>query len=156
MTDLPAFPSGFLEPKDVTLKTQNGVDRIYLISKFNAQLGRELVAKYPVANMPKLGEYSVSEECMFKLMTCVAALAPDKRTWIPLVSPALYNNHVPDWETGGKIEGAMWEHNCSFFGNEKASIFFGDIALNLRRWITSMLTDLLAQSSQKKGPPFTS
>jgi hypothetical protein len=151
--EYPDAPAGWREPKIVQIAGQDGVERPYLISKFPALLGRELVSKYPVANMPKIGDYGVSEEVMLKLMTRVAALRPDKKVWLPLISKELYDNHVLDWEAGAKIEGAAWEHNCSFFENGKLSIFCGDIARNLQRWITSTLTDLLVQSlSQAKQP----
>lgn len=150
-SDFPDAPAGWRFPKVVDITDQQGVSRPYLISKFPAAMGRELVSKYPVANMPKLGDYKVSEECMYSLMTRVAALQPDKKQWVPLSSSAIYDNHVPDWEVGAKIEGAMWEHNCSFFGNGKTSIFFGDIARNLQQWITSTLTGLLAQSLKQTG-----
>lgn len=147
--------SELLRTKEIEVTTQEGEKRVYMISKFDAILGREMVAKYPVANMPKLGDYAVSEACMFKLMTCVAAKQPNGQ-FIVLETPDLYRNHVPDWETGGKLEGAMWEYNCSFFGNEKASIFFGNIAQNLQAWIIKTLTGLLEQSSAKAKPPLTS
>jgi hypothetical protein len=135
-----------LEKKEITVTTQAGKNRDYMISKFDAILGREMVMKYPVANMPKLGDYAVSEACMFKLMTCVAAKKPDGE-WIVLETADLYRNHVPDWETGAKLEGAMWEHNCSFFANGKTLDFFGGIAQNFKGWIISTLTGLLEQSS---------
>jgi len=136
----------FLEAKEITVTTQAKVERVYMISKFDAILGREMVAKYPVANVPKLGDYAVSEACMFKLMTCVAAKQPNG-DFIVLETPDLYRNHVPDWETGAKLEGAMWEYNCSFFADGKTLDFFGGIAQNFKGWIISTLTALLEQSS---------
>lgn len=152
----PDAPAGWRESKVVMIAGQDGVERPYLISKFPALMGRELVSVYPVANLPKIGDYAASEAMMLKLMTRVAALRPDKTVWLPLVSKDLYDNHVPDWEAGAKIEGAAWEHNCSFFGNGKLSIFCGDIVQNLQRWITSTLTASLAPLFQKEGPPSAS
>lgn len=138
--------AALLEAKEVTITTQAGAERVYMISKFDAILGREMVAKYPVANMPKLGDYETSEACMFKLMNCVAAKKADGE-FIVLETRELYTNHVPDWETGAKIEGAMWEYNCSFFASGKTLDFFGGIAQNFKAWIISTLTELLEQSS---------
>lgn len=145
------YPAGFLEPKELPVSDQKGVEKIFLLSKFPSTLGRELVAKYPVANMPKLGDYAVSEDVMLKLMSRVAVQVGDK--WLPLSNKTLVDNHCSDWEQLGKVEGAMWEHNCSFFGNGKASIFFGDIAQNLRQYLTSILTASLAQLSAKEKQP---
>lgn len=144
----------FLSPKEVTITTQEGVEKTYVISKFDALTGRKMVATYPVANMPKLGEYKDSEAVMLELMTFVAAKTP-AGTFVALETRELYTNHVPDWETGGKIEGAMWEHNCSFFDPTKASRFFGDIAQNLQRWIIKTLMGLSEQSSPPAKPPLT-
>jgi hypothetical protein len=153
MEGYPEPPAGWREPKVVQIAGQDGKEKPYLIAKFPALLGRELVAKYPVANLPKIGDYGVSEDVMLKLMTRVAALRPDGKAWLPLLTKELYDNHVIDWEAGGKIEGAAWEHNCSFFGNAKLSIFCGDIVQNLQRWITSTLTASLEPLLRKEGPP---
>ena len=53
-----------IQPKEIEVS-----GKIYRISKFPATVGREIVAKYPVSNMPKLGDYKVREEIMTKLMT---------------------------------------------------------------------------------------
>ena len=64
-----------LQPKAITLKTQGGEDREFTISKFPAVAGREIIAKYPISSMPKLGDYDVNEATMLKLMAYVSVNA---------------------------------------------------------------------------------
>ncbi len=142
-----------LEPKELTVTDQSGKTRSYLLSKFTALEGREIIAKYPLSSVPKLGDYAVNEEVMLKLMGFVAVQTGD--VTIRLTTRALVNNHVPDWETLARIEVAMIEYNCSFFLREKISTFFGNIAQTIPQKITEILTASLGQSLQTGKPPST-
>lgn len=141
-----------LEPKEITIKTQKGEDKTFIISKFPAVAGREIVAKYPLSAMPKLGEYQVNEETMLKLMAYVA-VPRDSGEPLQLTTRALVDNHVPDWETLAKIEVEMMGYNCSFFGDGRASNLFEGIAQKLPALITKILTDSLQQLSAKNKQP---
>lgn len=128
--------------------------KVFVLSKFPAVAGREIVAKYPLSGMPKLGDYKVNEETMLKLMAYVGVTL-DNGTVLPLSTRALVDNHVPSWETLAKLEWSMLEYNCSFFGNGRASTFFDGIAQKLPSMITSILTDLSLQLSAKSKQPST-
>lgn len=141
-----------LEPKEIVIKTQAGNDKTFIVSKFPAVAGREIVAKYPLSAMPKLGEYQVNEETMLKLMSYVG-VPRDGGEPLQLTTRALVDNHVPDWETLAKIELEMMGYNCSFFGNGRASNLFEGIAQKLPTLITKILTDSLQQLSAKSTQP---
>jgi hypothetical protein len=143
-----------LEPKPITLPTQSGEPKAYILHKFPAIAGREIVAKYPLSNLPKLGDYGVSEEVMLKLMSYVAVDTPAGP--LALNTRALVDNHVPDWEVLARLEWAMLEYNCSFFGNGQTSDFFSNIGAKAPQWISRMLTALSAQSSGADKQPSTS
>jgi hypothetical protein len=141
-----------LSPKGLTLTTKDGVEKAYFLSKFPAVAGREIVAKYPLSNMPKLGDYAVSEETMLKLMAFVAVeTAPGSK--LMLTTRALVDNHVPDWEVLARLEWAMLEYNCSFFSNGLNSDFLKNLRVTAPQWISQMLTALSAQSSAPAKPP---
>ncbi len=84
-------------------------------------------------------------------MTFVAVKAGDEE--LRLTTRALVDNHVPDWEALAKIEVAMMEYNCSFFGSGRASGFFERIAQSLPALATKILTDSLQQLSAKTKQP---
>lgn len=134
-----------LQPKEVQVKLPNGGEKTYVISKFPATVGREIISKYPVANMPKLGDYKVSEDVMLLLMSHVAVKQENGN--LKLSTKDLVNNHVPDWEVLTRLEGLMMEYNCSFFENGQASIFLQGFAQKAQEWITRILTTSSAQSS---------
>lgn len=143
-----------IQEKSIEIETGSGGTRTYLISKFPAIEGREIVSKYPISAMPgKLGDYEVNKETMFKLMSYVAV--PQETGALRLTTPALINNHVPDWETLAKIEMASMEYNCSFFLNGKASTLLGVLAKKLPELISKILTDSLAQSLPTIKPAST-
>jgi len=139
-----------IQPKDVTVQTQGGEERAYVISKFPAVAGREIVAKYPLSNLPKIGDYPVSEETMLKLMAYVAVKKTNDKgedVFIRLGSRALVDNHVPDWESLAKLEILMMEYNCSFFADGRASAFLQGLGAKAMPKITEILTRLLGSLS---------
>lgn len=125
-----------LEPKEFTCDDQNGKQRTYILSKFDCVGGREIIAKYPVGNLPKLGEYAVSEETMFKLMAYVAV--DNGGTPLQLTIPSLVKNHVPDWETLLKIERAMLAYNCSFFQDGKGLTSLAELTQKALAWASKI------------------
>lgn len=145
-----------IQPKEITIKAQDGREIVFVLSKFPAVQGREIIAKYPLSAMPKLGDYEVNEETMLKLMSFVGVPRKEGGEPLRLTTRALVDNHVPDWETLARLEMAMMEYNCSFFGNGRASTFFEVIAQKAQALIIQTLTGLSAQSSQKKPPRSTS
>lgn len=141
MTDL-------IKPKEIRVSGIDKEEKTFIISRVPAIPARELVAKYPVANMPKIGDYAVSEEVMLKLMSYVA-VKHDSGS-IRLASRDLIDNHVLCWEMLAKIEMAMMEYNTSFFGRAANLISFDTLKKQARLWITEILTDLSGSSSPKK------
>lgn len=136
-----------IDPIEKQVITQSGEAKTYTLTKFPATVGREIFLKYPLSNVPKLGEYQVSQETMLKLMSYVY-VTTESGAQIQLKSEALLNNHVPDWETLVKLEYMMLEYNGSFFQNGKALGFLSNLAKMLQESTTKTLTDSLAKSSQ--------
>lgn len=136
-----------LEPKFVTIDGKE-----FILSKFPAVAGREIIAKYPLSAIPKVGDYKVNEETMLKLMRYVAVPGNDPQHPLTLSTIALIDNHVGNWETLAKIEIEMLEFNCSFFRNGRISTFLEDTARKVPTWITRILTDLSRQLSQQEKP----
>lgn len=141
-----------LEPKEIEVALQDGSTRKFLLSKFPAIAGREIVTKYPIANMPKLGEYQQSEEVMIKLMAFVSRVLDDGST-VALTTRALVDNHVGDWETLARIEWAQLEYNTTFFGIGKSSGLSEALATKAAQWISQTLIPLLATSLAAVKPP---
>jgi len=144
-----------IEPKEITLPLPDGTEKTYLLSKFPAVAGREIVAKYPLSNMPAIGDYQVSEEIMLKLMAYVAVPRAEGEP-LRLTTRALVDNHVTSWETLARLELAMMEYNCSFFTVGKISNFSDALGQKATAWITGTVIPLLQQSLQKGAQPSTS
>lgn len=124
----------------------------YVLSKFPAVAGREIIALYPASGMPKMGDYKVNEETMLKLMAYVSVILPNGQS-LALSNRQVIDNHVPSWETLAKIEMAMMEYNCSFFRDGRLSTFLQDVAQKLPAWISKTLTALSEQSSPTEKQP---
>jgi hypothetical protein len=131
-----------LHPKPVEIELQDGTKKAFVLHKFPATIGREVVSQYPLSALPKLGDYKVNEAMMLKLMSYVTVPIGDTPQGLPLTSVDLVNNHVPDFEALMRLEAAMLEYNCSFFTNGKVSSFLETIAAKAQVLITSTLTGL--------------
>lgn len=140
-----------IKPKEVSLKDSDGGEKTFIISKIPAVDARKVLAMYPVANMPKVGDYAVSEEAMYLMMKYVAVQLEDRQQ--PLTSRALIDNHVTDGEQLVRLELAMLQYNTSFFQNGGNSDFFAAIIRKYLPLITKTLMDSLPQLSRRATPP---
>lgn len=140
-----------LEPVDKDIPLSTGGTKTYVLTKFPAVAGREIVTQYPSTGIPKVAEYKQNEEVMLKLMAYVG-VRMDNGDVLMLRTKELVNNHVPGFEELMRIEWAMMEYNCSFFRNGAASALFGNWSEKVQQLITKMLTGFLEQSSKKVKP----
>ena len=144
-----------IKPKNVTVKDADGGEHEFVVSRLPAMVGREVLAKYPMANLPKTGDYDVSREAM-QLMMGYVGREQHNGELLLLKSAALINNHVPDGEALIRLEIEMLRYNTSFFGNAGSQDFLGflldKISASLPR-IIQTLTRSLQQSSAQDSPP---
>ena len=141
-----------IEPKTHPVKMPDGTERTFVLSKFPAIAGREIIALYPVTNIPKVGEYQQSEEIMLKLMAYVAVQPAGGSDPIRLTTAALVNNHVGDALTLMGLEAAMLDYNFGFFARGKLSGFLESFTPKVATWITQTLIPLLGASLQTGKP----
>jgi hypothetical protein len=137
-----------IKPKEIMVKNRDGEEKLFIISRLPAVAGREVLAKYPVANIPKLGEYKASEEAMRLLMSCVA-VPREGMDPLRLTTTALIDNHVEDGEQLLRLEFEMLRYNTSFFGNAGNSGFVEHLIKTYLPLIMSTLMDSLPQSVRR-------
>ena len=77
-----------IEPKTVVIYGKE-----FILSKFPAIAGREIIAKYPLSGLPKIGDYALNEETMLKLM-CYVAVNAGADVPLCLNTAALVDNHA--------------------------------------------------------------
>jgi hypothetical protein len=136
-----------LSPKPFTFTDHGGKDHNYILSKFPAVEGREILCQWPLTALPKVGDYAANETIMFKLMTYVAVQINNKDP-LRLTDKNLINNHVPDAVIGMSIEREMFNYNFGFFLEEKALTFFERLMMMIDRKVT----ETLMASSQQLSP----
>lgn len=134
-----------IKPKEIELADMDGNVRTYVISRLPYPVGREVAAVYPVANMPKVGDYKASEAVMLKLMKYVA-IQPEESDMIRLSNMDLIANHIPDTTVGLKLEAAMLAYNFDFFGQGGLSGFLKGFLETRLPSIIKTLTPLLPPS----------
>lgn len=125
----------------------------FIISRLPATIGREILAKYPLSNAPKIGDYEVSKEAMLKMMAYVAVEKEGQEIY--LKTSTLIDNHVPDGEALIRLELEMLKYNTSFFGNGGSQNFLQYLLGKLSGSLPSIIKTLMASlpsSSQPASP----
>lgn len=133
------------EPQEYT--TSDGEK--YKISKFDCLTGREIMLQYPVSNLPKLGEYEISQQMALKSMSFVEHEINGR--WVRLENPGLVKQHIKSWESLVELEKAMIVYNFSFFQNGAVFDFLKNLGTTLEGQVTKILTQLLDSWLQTKS-----
>jgi hypothetical protein len=137
-----------LETKELILG-----DKVYILSKFPAMAGREIMTQYPLTAIPKIGEYKSNEELAMKMLCFVSVRLPQNNQLLALSNKDLINNHVANWEDLLKLEYAMVEYNFTFLRDGKISNFLDSIVEKLPAWALKISTLLSPQSSTQEKRP---
>ena len=132
-------------------KEFNSESGTFILSKFPATIGREIMFKYPIGNIPKLASYLESEQAMLLLMQHVEKKLPDRN--LRLDSKILINQHI---EGGGeeliKIEYAVLCYNYSFLPAGGISEIWTKCRTTLEESATKILMNWWDMLSQRKPP----
>lgn len=129
MTDL-------LEPKNYEID-----GKTYVLSKFPAMDGVDIVCQYGLGVIPKLGDYAKVKEMRNLILSYVGVQEPNTGNIIRLTTRALINNHCASLGIVFKLEWAMWEYNCSDFLNGRVLSLLKDFAQNIKQLSTETLMD---------------
>lgn len=128
-------------------------NKTFLIAKFPATVGREILLQYPTSIVPKIGEYKTNHALMLKIMEYAGVQIDGRDDPMWLTSEALVNNHVPNGEALLKLEWAIIRHNYDFFGDGRASGFL-QLLLDKAGSLTSeTLTKFVGASLGKVSQP---
>lgn len=140
-----------IEPKDFVVKTQGGLEKTFILSKIPYMSGgREICSQFITTAMPKIGNYPMNEDLAKKMFSFVGVKTDGGV--VRLLTADLINNHVPDFQTGARLEKEMLEYNFGFFDPEKISAFQKALGQKLQGLIMPILTQLQAQLSKKDAP----
>ena len=136
-----------LEQKDTEIDGKE-----FVISKFPAMAGYEIVTQFPISAVPKLGDFATHKELIYKIMNYVGVRVEGNQTVLRLSTEALINNHTGSWETLSKLIMAMMEYNCTFLASGKISGFLDSIMESLPTFLSKILMSSQAQSSVNDTP----
>ena len=133
-----------LEPKEFEI-----AGKTFVLSKFPATVGREIMMTYVPSGMPKVGDYATNEALMLKIMKYVGVMVEGRDEPLMLTTRQLVDNHIPDGETLMKLEFAMASHNFAFFNNGQLQGILQLAMTKATDTVSKILTDLLPVLSQK-------
>lgn len=143
-----------LNPKEVEI---NGCK--FIISKMPCTVAQQVIFKLPSGLLPLLSQFSQAEEQIFKVLSYCERVYTDGRPNVPLISQAIIDNHVPDFETLMKLEYECLQYNYDFFEQGKVLTFLNKGLSLAESKASGILTDLLdkllsagAQASTNSEP----
>ena len=141
-----------LESKEITLQTDKGEDRKFILQKIPyLDGGREICTQFIPTAAPKVGDYALNEllaQKMFKYIQVVTEAGP-----LALTTKDLVNNHITDFQLGITLEKEMLQYNFGFFDPAKISAFLKTLSAKAVQSILPILTELRAQLSPKDAQP---
>ena len=135
--------SNLLEPKAVEI---NGYK--FIISKMPCTVAQEVIFKLPTGLIPLISNFSQAEEMAYKMLSYCERVYTDGRPNVPLISKALIDNHIPDFDTLIKLENECLAYNYDFFANGKLLGFLNKGLSLAESKASAILTDLLDKLSQ--------
>ena len=121
----------------------------YVLTKFPATVGREILMQYPTSAIPKIGDYKTNHALMLRIMQYVGVPIEGRDTPQMLTTEALVNNHIRNAELLVQIEWAMISYNFDFFGDGRASGFLQLLMDKVQSLTSETLTKFVGASSAK-------
>jgi hypothetical protein len=144
------FYNMLLEPKQLDDAPVSRGGAPFVLSKFPATVGREILMQYPASALPKLGDYATNEAIMLKIMRHVGVMIEGRDEPLLLATRELVDNHVKTTEDLMRLEWAMMNYNFDFFGNGKLSGILDLVTKQVVNLMQKTLTDLLPVSQANK------
>jgi hypothetical protein len=123
----------------------------FVLSKFPATVGREILLQYPTSALPKVGDYSTNEALMLRMMKYVAVIIDGRPEPLELTTMELVDNHVKGASDLLRLEWAMMNYNFDFFGDGKLSGILDRVMTQAVTLIQKTLTDLSPVLSAKQA-----
>lgn len=140
-----------LEPKVFEAGPKARGGGMFVLSKFNAIAGREILMQYPSSALPKVGEYATNEAMMLKILSHVGVQIDGRDEPLVLSSRMLVDNHVVSTEDLMRLEWAMMNYNFSFFASGALSGILERVGNQAVKSIQKILTDLSPALQAKPG-----
>lgn len=137
-----------LQPKTVDI---NGYK--FVISKMPCTVAQEVIFKLPTGFLPMLDKFTESQEMAFKMLSYCERVYSDRN--VPLISQAVIDNHVPDFQTLLQLEQECLQYNYAFFEKGKLFDFLNKAVCHVESRASGILTDLLDKLLQAGLPPTT-
>jgi hypothetical protein len=130
------------QEKDIEIRGTN-----FHIKQMSATMGRKMLLEYPKQNMPKIGEYSKSEELMLEVMKDCVQIKLSNGAMLPL-DKTLIDQHL-DLDTLVELEREVLAYSSDFFTKESLCNFVGAIGEILLNQLSQILMVLFSESSPK-------
>lgn len=130
-----------LEPKEVEINGNK-----FIIGKMPCTVAQEVIFSLPNGLIPIISEFKKAEDQALKMLSYCERVYSDGRS-VPLISKAIIDNHIPDFDTLIKLEYECLEYNYSFFSDGRALSFLNRGVSLAKSNVSEILTDLLGKLS---------
>lgn len=139
-----------IKPKDIEITDIDGVVRKFVIARFPATAGMEILYRLPTSGIPKIGDFEALKGVRNDVFKHVYIKTDGGD--IALSTTALIDNHCGDGETAIKLMGEILVYNYSFLERLVRQNLLDSILAKVRDTALSFLTEFSQQLSQKSKP----
>jgi len=136
-----------IKPQEIKVVDMDGEEKTFVITRFPATVGMEILYKLPTSGMPKIGDFEVLKGVRDDVFKYVYVKVGD--TEIPLNTSALINQHLTDGETAYKVMGAMLSYNFESIKKLTSSVSLDSISEKILSTVRNLFQEFYKQSSQK-------
>lgn len=137
------------KPKEIEAINSDGESKTFIIHKFFASDGEEILSALPSAAIPKMTDLGKLKESIGVIFKYVGVMVEGRDDPLMLTTKALMDNHVEDVEQKLRILQQIIGYNFSFFQLGGGSTFFESLIKKHLPLIIQTATDSLRQSSEQ-------
>lgn len=138
-----------IKPKEITVVDIDGDEKKYIITRFPATVGMEILYRLPSSGIPKIGDFGELKEVRDDIFKYVYAVTENGE--IALTTKALIDNHITDGETAYRIMGSMLSYNYQSVSKLMSGSLISSMSEKVLSVARKLLTELSPQSSEKKA-----
>lgn len=136
-----------IKPKEISIMDIDGDEKTYIITRFPATVGMEILYKLPSSGIPKIGDFGELKEVRNEIFRYIYVKTDNGD--IALSTKALIDNHITDGETAYKIMGAILSYNYQSLGKLMSGGLISSMSEKILNIARRLLTELSPQSSAK-------
>ena len=142
----------YRNPKEVSIKGADDVERVFTIYTMNAVDGAKLIGKFVAKGIPSVGDIEASVDAAVGMLKYASVKDGDRELF--LTTPGVVDNYCPDPQTLALLAWEVAGHSQNFFKPGNLQSFVEGFIQSLTQSIVQALTPSSPPSSEPEKQHF--